>query len=79
MKADAGSNQITGYEVTSASAHDSRALFNLFDQSCSGEKLFADSAYKSAAIDKVLEEIGAEMNLPHFGGQCCCTIFVFIR
>jgi len=58
VKADAESKLMTDYEVTDASVHDSRVLFDLVDEEDKGGKLFCDSAYKSAEIDQKLEELG---------------------
>ena len=60
VKADAESKLITDYEVTSASVHDSQALFDLVDDRCKGENLFADSAYFGKQIAAKLEELGVE-------------------
>jgi transposase, IS5 family len=55
VKYDAASTLITDYEVTSASVHDSQVLFDLIDESCKGEALFADSAYASEEFAERLE------------------------
>ena len=60
VKVDAESKLITDYVVTDASVHDSRTLFDLVDHTCKGENLFCDSAYKSAEIDRKLEEMEIE-------------------
>ena len=55
VKADAESKLITDYVVTGASVHDSQALFDLFDENCKGERIFADSGEPFAAR---LESLG---------------------
>lgn len=60
VKVDAESKLMTDYEVTDASVHDSRVLFDLVNEDDKGEKLFCDSAYKSAAIDQQLEDLGID-------------------
>lgn len=62
VKADAASKLITDYKVTSAEVHDSQPLFDLVGEDCKGEPLFADSAYRSAEIERKL----AEMEIPSF-------------
>lgn len=58
VKADAESKLITDYVVTDASVHDSQALFDLIDEKCRGEKLFADAAYAGEEFEAHLEELG---------------------
>lgn len=53
-KCDAATKLVETYEVTSAEVHDSKALEALLGEP--DESLYADSAYKSAAIDQVLRE-----------------------
>jgi IS5 family transposase len=53
-KCDAASKLVEAYEVTSAEVHDSNALEDLLGED--DQSLYADSAYKSAAIDQVLRE-----------------------
>ena len=52
VKVDADSKIITDFVVTDASVHDSQHILALVDES--DKKLYADSAYKSAAIDASL-------------------------
>ncbi len=58
IRADADSAIITDYTVTDAAVHDSQALPELIGPENKDEKLFADSAYKSAKIDATLAELG---------------------
>jgi IS5 family transposase len=58
VRADAESLLITDYVVTDASVHDSQALPELISEADKGEPFFADSAYKSTAIDQRLETHG---------------------
>jgi transposase, IS5 family len=60
VKSDAASTLITDYEVTSASVHDSQVLFDLVDESCKGESLFADSAYAGEGFAEKLEGLEVE-------------------
>ncbi len=60
VKADAKSKLITDYTVTAANVHDSQELFNLVDESCAGENLFADSAYASSEFEEQLSELKIE-------------------
>ena len=57
-RADAESVIITDYTVTDASVHDSQELSALVNEKKLAETLFADSAYKSAKIDGMLEDLG---------------------
>ena len=52
VKVDADSKIITNFVVTDASVHDSQHILELIDET--DRKLYADSAYKSAAIDSSL-------------------------
>jgi len=58
VKADAESKLITDYVVTDASVHDSQALFDLVDEKCKGERIFADSAYAGEQFAARLESLG---------------------
>jgi len=58
VKADAESLCVTAYKVTDAAVHDSQVLEQLVDEGDAGTALFADSAYKSAACDQRLEQLG---------------------
>ena len=55
-KVDEKSKLIRKYTVTSASRHDSQELVNLLDETDSGKRLYADSAY--VGFDKKLKELG---------------------
>ena len=67
VKSDAASTLITDYEITSASVHDSQVLFDLIDESCKGETLFADSAYAGEGFAEKLEGLEVE-NFMHQKG-----------
>ena len=54
VKADAESKLITGYVVTSANVHDSKALLDLVDGT--DKALYADSAYSGAELQLKLPE-----------------------
>lgn len=54
IKADAVTKVITDYSVSSAAPHDSTELENIIDET--DNILYADSAYRSAKIEKMLEE-----------------------
>jgi transposase, IS5 family len=56
VRTDADTVLITDYVVTDAAVHDSQVLNQLVGKKDRGRKLWADSAYKSAATDRQLEE-----------------------
>ena len=58
VRADAESVIITDYAVTDAAVHDSQILGQLIGVDNKSERLFADSAYKSAATDERLDQLG---------------------
>lgn len=58
VKADLESKLIGTYTVTDASVHDSRTLPDLISVEDEGHILYADSAYRSAAIELALEHNG---------------------
>lgn len=64
-KCDAASKLVEAYEVTSAEVHDSQVLEELLGEE--DESLYADSAYKSAAIDKTLGKRGIKNMIHHKG------------
>lgn len=51
---------IRNYEVTTAEVHDSQVLGEIIDIENSGDKIWADSAYRSENVEWVLEKIGFE-------------------
>ncbi len=55
---DTGSKLIKTYEVTDASVHDSQVVEPLLEKSDANTELHADSAYRSAQIEKTLEKRG---------------------
>jgi len=54
IKADGKSKMILEYQVTPANTHDSQMLSSLLTKEDKQKQLYADSAYKSEAIDKDL-------------------------
>ena len=58
IKADAKTKIIVHYTTSSASVHDSKTLKNLVDET--DEKVYADSAYRSADIEEYLEKNNCE-------------------
>jgi IS5 family transposase len=62
INTDAGYGLIRRYVVTAASVHDSQVLGALLDADNPDDRLWADSAYLSAAIQEVLTWMGFE---PH--------------
>lgn len=59
VKVDAKSKLITAAEVTDASVHDSQVIEKLLDEGDKGKKVYADSAYRSAGIEEMVEQKGA--------------------
>ena len=55
IKVDKKSKLITNFEVTSASVHDSTILGLLLEQEDAHHELYADSAYRSVAIENDLK------------------------
>jgi transposase, IS5 family len=60
---------IRRYEITDASVHDSRIIGQLLDETNEGDQFWADSAYRSAAIEAVLELIGFESQVNERGSR----------
>ncbi len=56
VRTDADTVLITDYVVTDAAVHDSQVLDQLVGEKDRGRKLWADSAYKSVATDRQLQE-----------------------
>lgn len=69
VRSDADSGLITDYFVTDASVHDSQPLPELIGAKNLGENLFADSAYKSAATDARLSQLGIENYIHEKGAR----------
>lgn len=68
IKADTKSKLITGYEVTAASVHDSEALANLLTKKeDQGQPFYADSAYRSEAIEASLQKKNIESQIHEKG------------
>jgi IS5 family transposase len=55
VKEDAKSKLITGYTVTDASVHDSKATDLLLNEKDRGEEFYADSAYSGTPQEKIIE------------------------
>lgn len=55
IKADEHTKLITGYKVTSANIHDSEMIGELVSKKEAGQKLYADSAYRSEKIEQELK------------------------
>lgn len=56
IKADKGSKLITAYQVTPANVHDSEMIGKLTSKKDAGQKLYADSAYRSQSIEQDLKK-----------------------
>jgi IS5 family transposase len=56
IKADKDSKLITAYQVTSANVHDSEMIGKLTGKKDAGQKLYADSAYRSQEIEQALKK-----------------------
>jgi IS5 family transposase len=68
IKADTKTKLITDYEVTSASVHDSEALETLLDKKeDQGQPFYADSAYRSEAIEQSLKKKNIESQIHEKG------------
>jgi IS5 family transposase len=67
VNADRKHKLIRTYVVTDASVHDSRAFDSLLDSSNTGKQVFADSAYRSKAINSTLKEQGLKNEIHHKG------------
>lgn len=60
---DAEYGLIRRYAVTDASVHDSQVLGQLLDEDNQSDEIWADSAYRSAAIEETLELMGFESQI----------------
>ena len=60
---------IRTFVITDASVHDSRVFDPLLDSSNTGKQVFADSAYRSKAINGTLKERGLENEIHHKGSR----------
>jgi IS5 family transposase len=63
VKVDTDSKLIKAYEVTDASVHDSQVLAPLIDKRDKDTDLHADSAYRSAKIEKTLAKRGVRSKI----------------
>ena len=64
---DAEHGLIRRYAVTDASVHDSQVLGQLLDEDNDSDLIWADSAYRSEAIEEVLKLIGFESQIHQRG------------
>jgi IS5 family transposase len=63
VKVDTDSKLIKAYEVTDASVHDSQVLEPLMDTTDKDTELHADSAYRSAKIERSLKKRGVKSKI----------------
>jgi IS5 family transposase len=69
VKVDTESKLIQTYEVTDASVHDSQVLPSLIKTTDAGTELHADSAYRSAKIEKCLQKRGVRSKIHEKGNR----------
>ena len=69
VNADRKHKLIRTYVVTDASVHDSQAFDRLPDSSNTGKQVFADSAYRSKAINSTLKEQGLKNEIHYKGSR----------
>ena len=69
VNVDAKNKFIRGYEVTDASVHDSRVFEEILDEGNSGDEVWADSAYRSAEMEKMLREKGYRSRVSRKGSR----------
>lgn len=68
IKADSKTKLITGYKATAADTHDSQVLEDLLDKKeDGGQKVYADSAYRSEAIEEVCRAKNVESKIHEKG------------
>jgi transposase, IS5 family len=68
VKADDKTKIITGYSVTPANIHDSEVIEELLDKKeDGGQPLYADSAYRSQAIERICEQKNIESRIHEKG------------
>jgi IS5 family transposase len=68
IKADSKTKLITAYEVTTANIHDSEILDKLLDKKeDGGQSVYADSAYRSEALQEVCHKKNIESNIHEKG------------
>lgn len=60
---------IRRYEITDASVHDSQVIGSLLDENNGDDQFWADSAYRSAAIEAVLSLMGFESQVNERGAR----------
>jgi transposase, IS5 family len=72
VKADSKTKLITGYKATSANIHDSEAIDALLTRKeDGGQPLYADSAYRSEAIEQICYKKNIESNIHEKGYRNC--------
>ena len=69
VNADRKHKLIRTYVVTDASVHDSQAFDRLLDSSNTGKQVFADSAYRSKAINSTLKEQDLKNEIHYKGSR----------
>jgi transposase, IS5 family len=69
INVDVKSKLIRGYVVTDAAVHDSKVFEDLLDETNSSAEVYADSAYRSEASEKLLQERGFRPRLQRKGGR----------
>lgn len=67
IKADKQTKLITDYKVTTANIHDSEMITELIDRKDKGQKIYADSAYRSEGIEKTLKRKNIVSNIHEKG------------
>jgi IS5 family transposase len=67
IKVDSNSKLIEDYQVTPNSVHDSQVLEEVLSETDRGQKLYADSAYRSSDIEEQLKEMGIESHIHEKG------------
>jgi IS5 family transposase len=68
IKADSKTKLITGYKATTANIHDSEVIDELVDEKeDGGQPLYADSAYRSEAIEQMCREKKIKSNIHEKG------------
>lgn len=69
VNADVANKLIRSYVVTPASVHDSRMLDDLLLPVVEGKKVFADSAYRAAEVERALKEAGYQSKICERGNR----------
>jgi IS5 family transposase len=69
VKTDSGTNLISDYVATSANVHDSTPFAEMVGEADRGTNLHADSAYKGAESDELLESFGIDNQVHEKGNR----------